>query len=645
MHGFFRNVSVVLAALACGVAWSLAGADEARNLFESLHGQKYRDVLATRDKTDDVALAGEFVAAAGASRKQPQLSALLCERAYLLASKAPEGRETAIAAMSFLAETQPSTAKQCREKILAIHQGQYNVSRGPARQTAREAMVGFLLAAADEEAAGGDYVAATGYLRRASYLAGGTRDFKAVVAARLKRVGELQRNARDIDAARKRLEADPADVAVREKLIWLYLLGQDDPAGAARYVNADCSEVIRTYVSLAARPPDSLAETVLLEVAAWYRSLSAKASPGAKAAMFRRAKVCYETFLTKHLAGDASRALASKGLDEVGAELAKLGPAESGAARPKTYSPTPVGPRPAGGPGPMALVSSPAKLAGLLQWTIETRPPRHQLTEAAFSTDGRRVAIAGRCGTIRILDAATGDLVRALVGHEARVDDLAFSPDGKTLASLSWGNTIRLWDFEAGGLVRVLQAERCGGTMAFSPDGRFLAVGADGHDVALWSVQTGKRAGLLQGDRVVQRMAWSSDGRRLAVGRGYHEADVMIWDPKSGRPLRVISGLVSAIGGMAWSRDGKTLAIGEGQDPGGIHLWDVTAKKVVRKLAGQAFRAGPLAWSPDGKKLACGVKSHVEVWEADTGKLSAALPAEHWALNDLAWSPDGKALV
>jgi WD40 repeat protein len=65
---------------------------------------------------------------------------------------------------------------------------------------------------------------------------------------------------------------------------------------------------------------------------------------------------------------------------------------------------------------------------------------------AVFSRDGSVLFVGRFDGSIRVLEAASGKVVRDLPGHLEPVLSLTVSPDGKTLASGSADSTVLLWD-------------------------------------------------------------------------------------------------------------------------------------------------------------------------------------------------------
>ena len=77
---------------------------------------------------------------------------------------------------------------------------------------------------------------------------------------------------------------------------------------------------------------------------------------------------------------------------------------------------------------------------------------------AQFSPDGKTVVTASGDKTARLWDAASGQELQVLRGHEDSVNSAQFSPDGKTVVTASEDKTARLWDVasgrEAAGLAR-----------------------------------------------------------------------------------------------------------------------------------------------------------------------------------------------
>lgn len=90
----------------------------------------------------------------------------------------------------------------------------------------------------------------------------------------------------------------------------------------------------------------------------------------------------------------------------------------------------------------------------------------------AWSPDSKVLALGDGNGQIRLLDAATGDLLDTLNGHRNRVSHLTWLPDKRTLISSDWDGTQCTWDTKTGSLLRKHETPT---PYWISPDGRYQA--------------------------------------------------------------------------------------------------------------------------------------------------------------------------
>jgi len=122
-----------------------------------------------------------------------------------------------------------------------------------------------------------------------------------------------------------------------------------------------------------------------------------------------------------------------------------------------------------------------------LDWSIPVPPS----TSLATSPDGRTLAVAGRSGSILLVDATRGavlETLRPAADDAGPIDSLAFSPDHKTLAVGS-REQIRLWavDGQPRPLVRLPDHRGAVRSMAFDAKGNRLA-GADEKTIKVWDL-------------------------------------------------------------------------------------------------------------------------------------------------------------
>jgi hypothetical protein len=261
--------------------------------------------------------------------------------------------------------------------------------------------------------------------------------------------------------------------------------------------------------------------------------------------------------------------------------------------------------------------------AGTPAYVDETRA-------AAFSPDGRSLAVVGTDRVISIIDVATGARRAAWSGHTGAVTAVAWARDGKTIASKGTDRTVRLWD-TATGRVRWQRSlrEPTGRAVALSADGTTLAV-ADEDTVRMWNLSTGAERSI-DVDQKVLRSIWFASGT-LLVTAGFDS--VKLWHVATGARLL---NLGSDIRGVDVSEDGSTLAYLRSDR---ISLLDMRTFGEIQSVPAPGY-AGGILLAGDGSVYLAGA----EIREVATGRVVAAWPAAMGYANAYAISPKGDVIA
>jgi WD40 repeat protein len=275
----------------------------------------------------------------------------------------------------------------------------------------------------------------------------------------------------------------------------------------------------------------------------------------------------------------------------------------------------------------------------LILWDVRTGKELRQLEDvgsAAFTPDGKRLAVGTKGGVIELLDVSPDRLGRRLEGHPASVHLLAVSPDGRTLVSADEGQgsspegqqtrtSVRLWDLQTGKVRRQwLGHDDKVISLRYSPDSRTVAVeDARGH-LLLYDVASGNQRQRFPGQPESGRLhVFSPDGKVLLLrdrGGPFRE-----WDVARGEERRHWGGEIG-IAAMVYSPDGKVLA-SRGND--GLFVWDVATGKELHSFPGHRTPVQTLAFSPDGSLVASLDESQVfGIWEAKTGRPLLPMPVD-----------------
>ncbi len=270
-----------------------------------------------------------------------------------------------------------------------------------------------------------------------------------------------------------------------------------------------------------------------------------------------------------------------------------------------------------------------------------------------FDREGRRIVSGGDDRTVRIWDAEKGVELVVLHGHSYSVIDVAFSPAGDQVASCAYnpnetferGKEFKQWDPETGREIRTFYSERSWefGSLAYSPDGRRIVTSTSwGNIVRVWDATDGRQfAEVVDVGDQSRGVAFSPADGRVAVGNP--ENAISLWDPDGRRAVQYLRGHSAKIEDVAFSRDGRRVA--SASKDGTVRLWDAETGREVACFRGHTSDVLSVAFRPDGKRLvSCGQDGTVKVWDVEASSAVLPLSSIGWGFR-VAYSPDGTRLA
>lgn len=275
------------------------------------------------------------------------------------------------------------------------------------------------------------------------------------------------------------------------------------------------------------------------------------------------------------------------------------------------------------------------------------------ITAIAFSPDGALLASASRDKSVKLWNLKTGELVRTLPGAEAQLSCVGFSGDGKRLAIGDVGLQARVVDVASGQVLKTIAHPDAVGEVALNADGTLLAVAGLADNGAVYELVKDTRKFEFRG----RTARFSADGKTLLISSGSGSfslldgktgkarktvttpnelplttmtdsgttiaswtaagVDVKVWSD-SGKPLGVLKGPVaeldrrrSRVTGVGLTPDGKRAVVGGGD--GLVRLWSLEPAAVIQSWPANASSA--LAVSADGKWFAVADSGLVKLWK------------------------------
>jgi WD40 repeat protein len=267
-----------------------------------------------------------------------------------------------------------------------------------------------------------------------------------------------------------------------------------------------------------------------------------------------------------------------------------------------------------------------------------------QVWSPCFSPDGRRLAAAARSGVF-LWDLAR-DADPVLLPHPLRAWSVEFSPDGRTLLSAASDRGVRLWDVITDKLLRVFWGHADEVWCArFSPDARILASAGKDADVLLWSATLRPELEPFPHTRW-ERPLFSPDGTQLITTLIEDGQPSTLWR-LADRSIQVVLTNGPAVG---FSPDGHCLLRPSRLAPA-LEWWAITNLAMVKTLPLEGVP--PSAWPfqtirfSEDWRTGFGISGDGRIWlfDASSGHLLALLKGPTPPIRSAALSRGARCLA
>lgn len=140
----------------------------------------------------------------------------------------------------------------------------------------------------------------------------------------------------------------------------------------------------------------------------------------------------------------------------------------------------------------------------------------------------------------------------------------------------------------------------------------------------------------------VRAIAITPDGTKMVSGLG--DKSLIVWDMKTGTPLKTLTGHNGSVDAVAVTKDGKQIVSASTDST--IKIWNIETGENIDTFIGHQSSIRAIAITPDGKNIVSA--SHdttLKIWDLQTGECLCTCIGHQKSVSVLAIHPDGDKVI